>query len=112
LDLSIFLTGSIKLRSYAGRSLFNGLLTAPAARKRAGVVDVLDSFPDSQFFLIGDTGEQDLELYAESVPFFFLRIVPLIDDNIFLAWLESGHNKFSAPSYVTPTPALLTDQNH
>ncbi|KAJ3504063.1 hypothetical protein NLJ89_g8137 [Agrocybe chaxingu] len=57
--------GSIKLRSYAGRSLFNGLMSAPAARKRAGVVDVLDSFPDSQFFLIGDTGEQDLELYAD-----------------------------------------------
>ncbi|KAF9554965.1 hypothetical protein CPC08DRAFT_782165 [Agrocybe pediades] len=57
--------GSIKLKSYAGRSLFNGLLSAPAARKRAGVVDVLDSFPDCKFFLIGDTGEQDLELYAD-----------------------------------------------
>ena len=59
------IAGSIKLKSYAGRSLFNDLLSAPAARKRAGVVDILDSFPDSQFFLIGDTGEQDLELYAE-----------------------------------------------
>lgn len=61
--------GSIKLRSYAGRSLFSGLLSAPAARKRAGVVDILDAFPDSRFFLIGDSGEQDLELYAEYVPF-------------------------------------------
>ncbi|TFK39506.1 hypothetical protein BDQ12DRAFT_712190 [Crucibulum laeve] len=57
--------GSIKLKSYAGRSLFNGLLSAPAARKRAGVVDILDSFPNSRFLLIGDTGEQDLELYAD-----------------------------------------------
>ncbi|PPQ64719.1 hypothetical protein CVT24_008346 [Panaeolus cyanescens] len=57
--------GSIKLRSYAGRSLFNGLLSAPAARKRQGVMDVLDSFKDSRFFLVGDSGEQDLELYAE-----------------------------------------------
>jgi hypothetical protein len=32
-------------------------------------VDILDSFPDSKFFLIGDTGEQDLELYAECVDF-------------------------------------------
>jgi hypothetical protein len=56
--------GSIKLKSYAGRSLFNGLLTAPAARKRAGVLDILTSFPTSQFILVGDTGEQDLELYA------------------------------------------------
>ncbi|KAF7376429.1 hypothetical protein MSAN_00058500 [Mycena sanguinolenta] len=57
--------GSIKLRSYAGRSLFSGLLSAPAARKRAGVQEILHAFPESRFFLIGDSGEQDLELYAE-----------------------------------------------
>ncbi|KAH7908958.1 hypothetical protein BJ138DRAFT_1128026 [Hygrophoropsis aurantiaca] len=56
--------GSIRLRSYAGRSLFNGLLSAPATRKRANVVEVLDSFPKSQFILVGDSGEQDLELYS------------------------------------------------
>ncbi|KAH7924302.1 hypothetical protein BV22DRAFT_1013585 [Leucogyrophana mollusca] len=56
--------GSIRLRSYAGRSLFNGLLSAPATRKRANVVEVLDSFPQSQFLLVGDSGEQDLELYS------------------------------------------------
>lgn len=59
--------GSIKLKSYAGRSLLSGLLSAPAARKRAGVVEILDSFPYSKFILIGDSGEQDLELYAEYV---------------------------------------------
>ncbi|KAK7005810.1 hypothetical protein R3P38DRAFT_3404535 [Favolaschia claudopus] len=57
--------GSIKLRSYAGRSLFSGLLSAPAARKRAGVQEILHAFPESRFILIGDSGEQDLELYAE-----------------------------------------------
>ncbi|KAF7361611.1 hypothetical protein MVEN_00504300 [Mycena venus] len=57
--------GSIKLRSYAGRSLFSGLLSAPATRKRAGVQEILHAFPESRFFLIGDSGEQDLELYAE-----------------------------------------------
>ncbi|KAG6374776.1 hypothetical protein JVT61DRAFT_4153 [Boletus reticuloceps] len=56
--------GSIRLRSYAGRSLFNGLLSAPGTRKRGNVVEVLDQFPESQFFLIGDSGEQDLELYS------------------------------------------------
>ncbi|KAF5353097.1 hypothetical protein D9758_008708 [Tetrapyrgos nigripes] len=58
-------SGSIKLRSYAGKSLFSGLLSAPAARKRAGVLDIMDAFPDSKFILVGDSGEQDLELYAE-----------------------------------------------
>jgi len=57
--------GSIKLKSYAGKSFLSGLLSNPAARKRAGVVDVLDSLPYSKFILIGDSGEQDLELYAE-----------------------------------------------
>ncbi|KAG5642163.1 hypothetical protein DXG03_003547 [Asterophora parasitica] len=65
LQVSRLPLGSIKLKSYAGRSIFNGLLSAPAARKRAGVVEVLDAFPESRFFLIGDTGEQDLELYAD-----------------------------------------------
>lgn len=56
--------GSIRLRSYTGKSLFNGLLSAPATRKRANVVEVLDHFPQSRFILVGDSGEQDLELYA------------------------------------------------
>ncbi|THH10364.1 hypothetical protein EW145_g1392 [Phellinidium pouzarii] len=57
--------GSIKLRSYAGRSLFNGFLSAAATRKRDGILDVLNAFKSSRFFLVGDTGEQDLELYAQ-----------------------------------------------
>jgi hypothetical protein len=62
--IHIGFTGSVRLKSYAGRSLFNGLLSAPATRKRAGILDILDNFLDSRFILIGDTGEQDLELYA------------------------------------------------
>ncbi|KAI6014058.1 hypothetical protein BKA83DRAFT_212970 [Pisolithus microcarpus] len=57
-------SGSIRLRSYTGKSLFNGILSAPATRKRANVVEVLDGFPQSRFILIGDSGEQDMELYA------------------------------------------------
>ncbi|TFY64639.1 hypothetical protein EVJ58_g2497 [Rhodofomes roseus] len=63
-QLCRFPPGSIKLRSYAGRSLFSGLLSAPAARKRASVLDVLNSFPDARFICVGDSGEQDLELYS------------------------------------------------
>lgn len=56
--------GPIRLRSYAGRSLFNGLLSAPATRKKGNVVEVLDQFSESRFLLVGDSGEQDLELYS------------------------------------------------
>jgi len=38
--------------------------SAPTTRKRSEILDVLDNFLDSQFTLIGDTGEQDRELYA------------------------------------------------
>ncbi|EJD07644.1 uncharacterized protein FOMMEDRAFT_164569 [Fomitiporia mediterranea MF3/22] len=56
--------GSVKLRSYAGRSLFNGLLSTPATRKRTGILEILNAFSGSRFFLVGDSGEQDLELYS------------------------------------------------
>ncbi|KAF8623118.1 hypothetical protein AX17_007552 [Amanita inopinata Kibby_2008] len=70
--------GSVKLKSYAGRSLFNNLLTAPADRKRSGIVDILDSFPDSKFILIGDTGEQDLELYSQLAGKFPTQILAIL----------------------------------
>jgi phosphatidate phosphatase APP1 len=66
------LIGSLRLRSYAGRSLFSGLMSAPAARKRAGLAEVMDSFSDSYFILIGDSGEQDLELYVQYVDLIFV----------------------------------------
>ena len=59
------IVGSINMKSYSGRSLFTGLLSRPATRKRAGLIDIMDAFPESKFLLIGDSGEQDLELYAE-----------------------------------------------
>ncbi|KAM6496726.1 DUF2183 domain containing protein [Amanita muscaria] len=58
-------SGSIRLKSYGARSIFNDLLTPPADRKRDGLDKVLKSFPDSKFILIGDSGEQDLELYVQ-----------------------------------------------
>ncbi|TCD71779.1 hypothetical protein EIP91_003122 [Steccherinum ochraceum] len=93
IQLSRLPPGSVKLKSYAGRSLFNGILAAPAERKRAGIIDVLDSFPDSRFILVGDSGEQDMELYAQmarerptQIIAIFIRdannvdIVPPLDD--------------------------------
>jgi Uncharacterized conserved protein (DUF2183) len=79
--------GSVRLRSYGTRTLFSGLLSAPADRKRDGVLEVLTSFPDSRFILIGDSGEQDLELYAnvardypEQILCIFIRDVNTYED--------------------------------
>jgi len=57
--------GSLRLKCYAARALLPALLSPAAARKRDGVVEVLNAFPESHFILIGDSGEQDMELYAE-----------------------------------------------
>jgi len=56
--------GSLKLKYYGGRSILNGLWTGAAEKKRGGVIGVLDTFTDSRFFLVGDSGEQDMELYS------------------------------------------------
>ena len=80
-------SGSVRLRSYGTRSLFTGLLSPPSERKRDGVVEVLTSFPHSRFVLIGDSGEQDLELYAavarehpEQILCIFIRDVNTYED--------------------------------
>ncbi|KAG8976945.1 hypothetical protein FRB90_008996, partial [Tulasnella sp. 427] len=56
--------GSVRLRYYGGRSMLNGLWSGAGEKKKTGIIEVLDAFADSQFILVGDTGEQDLELYA------------------------------------------------
>lgn len=33
-------------------------------RKRPGIVEIMDEFKDSKFIMIGDSGEQDLEVYT------------------------------------------------
>lgn len=113
LQISDLPRGSIALKSYNGRSFFNALLSDPATRKRANVVEVLDGFPDSKFILIGDSGEQDLELYAsiamerpQQILAVFIRDVHdtgLADATGSLASLMSM--KASGPAKKTSLPA-------
>ncbi|KAJ9115100.1 hypothetical protein QFC22_005429 [Naganishia vaughanmartiniae] len=55
---------SLMLKYYGGKHLVNAFLEEPGDRKRPGVMAVIDSFPEAKFILIGDSGEQDLELYV------------------------------------------------
>jgi hypothetical protein len=55
---------SLKLKFYGGRSIVSSLFEGAGQRKRPSVLEILDEFYDSRFILIGDSGEQDLELYA------------------------------------------------
>ena len=80
-------------------------------RKRVGVVDVLDNFIESRFFLVGDTGEKDLELYVD-----LARERPGQILGIFIRDVTSGLDQPSnllnetqvltnEPESIPPTPA-------
>ncbi|KAF9530375.1 hypothetical protein CPB83DRAFT_892663 [Crepidotus variabilis] len=56
--------GSITLRSFTGRLWKEIDRSTAAVRKYDSVVKVLDGFPEARFILIGDSGEMDLECYA------------------------------------------------
>ncbi|CAK9784258.1 hypothetical protein CC85DRAFT_324886 [Cutaneotrichosporon oleaginosum] len=55
---------SLKLKFYGGRSIVTSLFEPAGERKRPSILEILDEFDDSTFILIGDSGEQDLELYT------------------------------------------------
>lgn len=37
----------------------NGLFEPPGERKRPGLVEIFDAFPQAKFILFGDSGEQE-----------------------------------------------------
>ncbi len=61
-----FPTGSLELRTFRlkDRSFFN-LFTSPRAYKLPRLQRLLARFPERRFVLVGDSGEQDPEIYAE-----------------------------------------------
>ena len=54
----------LKLYPSGTRNLLASWLEPAGERKRGAVTKILDAFPQSNFLLIGDSGELDLELYA------------------------------------------------
>ncbi|EJT96583.1 hypothetical protein DACRYDRAFT_120013 [Dacryopinax primogenitus] len=86
--------GSIKLKYYSPSAVFTGLWDSAADRKRHGVVEVLDAFPSSRFILIGDTGEQDMELYVQLAQERPWQIVGIfLRDVTPPAWTEDGEQR-------------------
>jgi phosphatidate phosphatase APP1 len=55
--------GSVHLKQYSG--MISGIWENAADKKRAGVETIVRDFPGRKFILVGDSGEQDLELYTE-----------------------------------------------
>ncbi|CDR46667.1 CYFA0S25e00628g1_1 [Cyberlindnera fabianii] len=59
-----FPKGSMYLKKYSG-NILNTFFEASHTRKKAPLERVIEHFPDKKFFLIGDSGEQDLEAYTD-----------------------------------------------
>ncbi|KAL3233704.1 Phosphatidate phosphatase APP1 [Nakaseomyces bracarensis] len=55
--------GPIFLKQYTGNFL-SSLMTSSANRKLGKIRSILEDFPDKNFVLVGDSGEQDLEAYV------------------------------------------------
>lgn len=100
-----FPSGSVTLKEYGGASsAIAKLWEEPGMRKRAGVEVIFRQFPHSRFILIGDSGEQDLNLYValaqvcEFLSFWF-------HDQRLMSLLPSQTPpKFSASSSATSRP--------
>jgi phosphatidate phosphatase APP1 len=57
--------GSFHLKQYSG--MLQGIFEPTAERKRGSLEQILRDFPERKFFLVGDSGEADLEVYTEIV---------------------------------------------
>lgn len=96
-------SGSIHLKQYSG--FLQGMFEPAAEKKRANVEKILLDFPDRKFLLIGDSGEQDLELYTElarstfskQILGIFIRdVTSSIDSSVTTPTGETGEDFFSA----------------
>lgn len=65
--------GSVHLKQYSG--FLQGILEPAGERKRANVESILREFPMRRFILVGDSAEQDLELYTDLAQAYSDRIV-------------------------------------
>lgn len=95
-------TGTIHLKQYSG--FLQGMFEPAAEKKRANVERILRDFPERRFILIGDSGEQDLELYSElarsefsrQILGIFIRDVSSVESLTGTPTGESGEDFFSA----------------
>lgn len=74
--------GSIHLKQYTGNIILS-LMEPSSSRKRKSLFQILAHFPQKLFVCVGDSGEQDLEAYADlaatypgRVKAIYIRVVP------------------------------------
>lgn len=63
LDFNNFPKGPILLRSFS--SMFQRVMADEKPHKQKEIINLLNSYPDLKFILIGDSGEHDASIYTE-----------------------------------------------
>ena len=85
-----FARGTLHLKSFSlNDHTRSALLQPPEITKRAAIYQILRDFPERKFILVGDSGERDAEIYADTarqypdqVLFIFIRkiLAPQLDE--------------------------------
>ena len=90
--------GSVQLKQYSG--VISGIWENAADKKRAGVEGILRDFPGRKFILVGDSGEQDLELYTETALHFRGQVLGIFIRDVTTPLLNrSATSAVSLPMY-------------
>ncbi|KAI7936579.1 hypothetical protein MJO28_015478 [Puccinia striiformis f. sp. tritici] len=110
-----FPRGSISLKEYArgATSILSGMWESAGSRKRARVESIIRQFPNSKFICVGDSGEQDLEMYVSLAQTYPGRIISIyIRDVTTPAILGKDISIDKVSSHIPTTPAPIpTDRD-
>lgn len=91
------------------RSLLSSWLEPAGERKRANVIKILDDFRSSQFILIGDSGELDLELYCALAAERPSQVRGVFIRDVSSPAAPKGESSFAAPASIERPSAASKD---
>jgi phosphatidate phosphatase APP1 len=91
--------GSVLLKQYNG--MISGMWENAADKKRASVDSIIRDFPGRTFILVGDSGEQDLELYTEMALAHREQIIGIFIRDVTTPLLSGSGNSTSSLSLPT-----------
>ncbi|KAI8445405.1 hypothetical protein BY996DRAFT_4650096 [Phakopsora pachyrhizi] len=103
-----FPCGSVSLKEYArgATSILSGMLESAGNRKKARVERIMLQFPESKFICVGDSGEQDLEMYVSLAQAYPGRILGIYIRDVTTPSVNSN-SSINQP-LINSTPNLTT----
>lgn len=108
--------GSVHLKQYTG-NIIASLMEPTSSRKKKSLSKIVDDFPLKSFICVGDSGEQDLEAYADLAKSFpgrikaiYIRAVPEsfsdVEDAPILAEIRWLIDDFKRRQLAKPRPPV------